>query len=1035
MVEKQESKRSSDPHKDKKRAKKYEAKLADARLALKDLSHDLVVSLSDFKESYLDWFEPLINILVQMQIRHPHDAIDHLLKDASLPTLRLKLQSTTESLRSAFRNASHQQPRNLDEVFRGGLSAFVRYPLALRYFRAFAEQERVSESLDFYLAVLSYKSLWHKHSTGGTMKASSQPSSASSNRGVFSSSAYSGPSPAHSSALDYGIVVPELDFGARRIAGSGSESPTVSSACAHPLETMDSLTQQARSIADQFLKDGGDEEINVPQADKLDAIHIIDSGVVSESTFDKSFTSISEMLEESYMHFQSSQLATQLQARLKRISDLHSRLLTTNAAIPTLADAAADPIDTSPSGKHSTTYSPANSPHSTPHPRLGERSREATRSMSHLSVESNNTNDSSNSRSSEDLNRYRADGRPVNRERRQRSDSGNGTGSRNAALKRAASSGEIDSSAVIQRPNTSSKKPALSSSPKTATTLPNRPPPKLDLPLSSSPTETRITSLKSATAPVEAYSVSRNHLQSDIAANLATARDSSPSSTAREHTSPHPSARGMRTIISSLAGLLGPKTNKSKKKDGGNSPRGLQRDGSSDDLKAANLSALQQSNDLGSMATRHLVLMSNHFRELLENPIGADFVIRCGPDGVLFYGHSLVFSTRWPMFVREYPHIFAEDGKGGSENVVEVSYPTVDPEIFSLAMEYIYTGTFTLGDHTDRQLMTLSEFAKYGQLPGLKELANSHVLSRKPTNRIVARLAEYIQSTSSSGDMLHLEQDSKYAAFIAALAARGHELVQLPLFEHHQLYRLRRIDMVNLIRRDDFCAPSEATVFQLLLAWADRASPDKTTLMENLSFLVAHVRLPLMTKEELQWVSSLGWVPQNLTAEAFKFKETGVASHPTRTKPRKLPPNTSDVPSTSETPGQPFLANLDILSPRVMNPSTSSGTSSPVIGDRAESPRTHKIRNVEKASRRASTGREKKRSAHNLTIATAGTHSKHSEPSPPISPTGKSGSFSTETSLQRASSNSPPRRKRTKSPKEEATSPPLQARETIATDL
>lgn len=1010
FIEKQESKRSSDPHKDKKKLKKYEGKLNEARQELKELSTDLVTSLADFKESYLDWFEPLINIAAQMQIRHPRSAVDRLLKDASsLPTLRHKVESSAESLRSAFRTAASQQPRSWDELVRGGLAAFARYPLAVRYLRAFAEQERVSESLEFYLAVLAFKSTWSKHSNGSSSKAGSQPSSASSNRAVLSSSnTPSAPPAAYSGPFDHGTI-PELDLCARTTAGSGCESPTVNVTSANPIDSLEILTQQARIIAYQFLKDGCQQEINVPQAGKLEALQAIESGLVTDTTFDKCFDDISDMLEETVLHFQSSQLATHLQSRLARIASHHANLLTLNGNIPplpesTIADSTFDmaPIPHTISSKASTSGSTTSQ--QTPPPRLSSQSREATRSLSHLSIDSNTTNSSSASRSSDDTSlHFKLDKGSSHRERRQQSDSGNGSASRNAALKRAASSGEIDSSAVIHRPK--KVQPSLSSSPK-AIPMISRPPPKLDLPLSTSPTEARHSPSKSSTAPVETHSM-RNTLQADVSAGMFGVRDPSPST--REHTSPHQSARGMRNIISSLAGLLGPKANKAKKRDTSPSEQG------SDEVKNSLLATLNQSNDIGPVATRHLLLVSGHYRVLLENPIGADFVIRCGPENIAFYGHSLVFSTRWPMFVHQNPKLFENISKGIE---AEVEYPTVDPDTFALAMEYLYTGTFSLGQLSDRQLTILSEFAKFRQLPGLKELANSHVLSRKTTSRIVTSLAEYIQSTATNNDMSKLEQDSKYEAYIAALAARGHELVQLPLFDYHQLHRLRRIDMVNLIRRDDFCAFSEVTVFQLMLAWADKVSADQSALMENLSFLIAHVRLPLMSTEELHWVSSLGWVPQSLTAEAFKYKETGVASHPVRTKPRMLPPNAPDSPSSDS---QPFLANLEVLSPRVMVGTCGSATSSPRGWDDDSSPRHSRPKQIERAVRRASTGREKKRSMQTISIATAKT-----DTSPPQSPVSDASTNNTaESAHHRAASGSPPKiRKRHKAPKDEAASPP-----------
>lgn len=1048
MVEKRDSKRSSDPHKEKKRLKKYEGKLSDARQELKERSSLLVASLVDFKDSYLDWFEPLINMAAQMQIRHPSSAVDAILKDASLPVLRHKVESTAESLRTAFRAAAHQHPRSWDELLHGGLPAFARFPLAVRYLRIFAEQERVSESLEFYLAVMSYKNMWSKHSSGANSKASSLPPSgpSSNNRAsTLASLAHhnshpitpNAPSSSQGSSLDHGTI-PELDLAARGTAGNGSESPTVNVACASPFESLEALGQQARTIAFQFLKDGCQQEINVPQADKLAALQTVESGIVSESTFDECFESIGDMLEETFMHFQTSQLAIQLQTRLSRIAAMHSRLVTLSGHIPTLAEAAASADVASESSPHNNgvsskaSTSGSNVSRQSP-PRLSSQSRESTRSMSHLSVET--ANSSSASRSSDDLNSaFRGEGTgSVPRERRQRStDIGPpGSSTRSAALKRAASSGEIDSTSIIQRPK--KVQPSLSSSPKNVPMLASRPPPKLDLPLSSSPTEARQSPAKSALSN-SSDSNMRNTLQSEVSVNLVNARDASPSASSRDHTSPHPSARGMRGIISSLAGLLGQKSNKPKKKELSS------QDQTADDTKAnATLTTLHQSNDIGALATRHLILMSTHYRELLENPVGADFVIRCGPEAVAFYGHSLVFSARWPMFTRENPKLFECIAKGIE---AEVEYPTVDAQIFTHVMEYLYTGAFTLGELTDRQLIILSEFAKFRQLPGLKELANSRVLSRKPTSRIVASLAEYVQSTNANNDMSKLEQDMKYEAYIAALAARGHELVQLPLLEYHQLHRLRRIDMVNLLRRDDFCASSEVTVFQLMLAWADKVSADQSALMENLSFLVAHIRLPLMSTEELQWVTSLGWVPQNLTGEAFRYKETGVIAHPTRTKPRISPPDAIDA-SSSESSTHPFLANLDMLSPRVMVGSSGSAASSPsprmwehATGD--SSPRFAKnVVKVERASKRASTGREKKRSVQTISIASASTAKADASPpqSPPISPASDSRpTKANESSHQRASSGSPPkmRKQRTKSPKDEATSPPTsQSRETV----
>lgn len=381
---------------------------------------------------------------------------------------------------------------------------------------------------------------------------------------------------------------------------------------------------------------------------------------------------------------------------------------------------------------------------------------------------------------------------------------------------------------------------------------------------------------KSNTAPLPSHSSTlRKNLVHAESSTSGGSRDVSPSS-------PH---RGMRSIVASLTGILAQKPKKDKKRKHRRFLSTEMEDSDSDSESTIMNQAFQQASEMGPLATRQLCLLSAHFNELVNNPKGADFIIQCGPEKISFYCHSVVFNVRWPMLMRENMRVMNDIAKGVEASI---HFPTVDPEIFGLALEYIYTGSFNVTNLTDRKLGLLTDFAKFRQVPGLREMANSQLLSRQPTSRIVASIASYVQSTSSSGEMLRLDSDTKYEAFMATLAARAHELVELPLFEFHQLHKLRRIDMIHLIRRDDFSVASEVQVFKLVTTWADKCSNDQDTLMENISFLVAHVRLPLMTIEELQWVESLGWVPANLIREALNFKETGICTHPSRAKPRKL---------------------------------------------------------------------------------------------------------------------------------------------------
>jgi len=729
ILEQRESKKTSDPAKERKRAKKFEAKLKPTKAELSTATDALIVALTDFKLSYLDWMEPIIHVAAQMRLQHPEHIVDAFLRDAALEELRSDMRRSADKLRSSF--ALLNSDESGWERLSLSLDSFVQFPLAVVYFKRFAEQEHVSESFYFYQEAKRYKSLWR---------------------------------------------------------GSLDGDSTVGAALA-----------LARQIVSLFLDEGSKQEINVPQSLKMSSIKQLKDGV-TETMFDKPLEAISEMLEDTFHHFLTSDLARQLQQRLDRIHEHHANLRTTGTVIP-------------PPG--------------------------ATRE---------DTNDGDNSL----------------RRRRPRSGSANAPAQRNSIFTRSSSSGLI----ATEITKTDQESPTQQSGI-----------------LHASVAVSASSGGKSNTAPLPQFSrrslapggSRENLLQIEITRDH-DALDTSP----RQDPAPVRASGGMKHILATLTGMLGPKPSKEKKK------RSINSDGTpaSPTTPSEFSAAAQLATELGPLATRHFCLLSSHLAGLINNPRGADFIILCGPEKTPFHCHSVIMNARWPMLLREYHGILTDIAKG-MEATIE--FPTVDPDTFTLALEYIYTGTLNVSDLTDRKLGVLTDFAKFRKVPGLKELATSHLVSRQPTSRIVSSIAAYVQSSSNTGEMLRLENDTKYESYIAALASRASDLIQLQLFDLHQLHKLRRIDMIHLIRRDDFSVMSERSVFELVTTWADKVSGnDQDILMENLSFLVAHVRLPLMTTEELQWIESLGWVPKNMMREAYKFKETGVCTHPSRARPRKL---------------------------------------------------------------------------------------------------------------------------------------------------
>lgn len=783
VLETRDAKRHTDPSKEKRRLKKFESKLKPLRVEFQALTDALILALTDFKLSYLDWMEPLINAVAQMRLRHPDHIVDSFLKDSDLSDLRNEVAGAANKIHQAFEQLN--TPELSWPALSQSLDALMRLPFAVPYFKRFAEQEQVSEGFGFWQEVKAYKQ------TSKTFGDSARPG--------------------QSNGQD-----PKPDPG---------------------------LLPHARHILSLYIEEGSKQEINVPQSIKLSIIKQVKEGA-TEHLFDKALDAVAEMLEDSFAHFLTSSFSQQLQIRLNRIQYHHSRLQTTTLRIPQLNEADQDGASTDAEDTHSS----------------GE--------LASLS----SPNGASGSK-------------------RPRSGSAGGPTTQKGIMKRSSSSSLIIN--VVADPADVASKDSRD-------------------PMMKSPS----TAGKSNTAPIPSHSVTlRRHLvhaDSSIAVN---GRDVSPSG--------GNSARGMKSIVASLTGILAQKPKKDKKDKHKHRPVVVDDSDSESESTTLNL-AFHQASELGPLATRQLCLLSAHFGNLVNQPKGADFIIQCGPEKVAFYCHSVIFNARWPMLMRENMRVMSDIAKG-VEALIHL--PTVDPEIFGLALEYIYTGSFNASNLTDRKLGLLTDFAKFRKVPGLKEMAKSHLLSRQPTARIVTAIAAYVQSSSSSGEMLRLDNDTKYESFMATLAARAQDLVELPLFDFHQLHRLRRIDMIHLIRRDDFSVSSEVQVFKLVTTWADKCSPDQDALMENISFLVAHVRLPLMTMEELQWIESLGWVPENLMREALKFKETGICNHPTRAKPRKLvwSPTSHSIDASSSSSS---LLRFDGLTPTLTSLMTRSTASS-----------------------------------------------------------------------------------------------------------
>lgn len=830
--ERKDSKRPSDPAKDKRREKKYAARLKPLRLELQVQTDALVAALLEFKDGYLDWMEPLLNQLVQLQPRHPKQVVDGMLCDSSLKAMRKELRFAREGMRRAFAKTSSH---SWDQLVAQGIDAFMDLPIAVKYFQRFAEQERVSESFNFYVEVKKFKDYWQ-----------------------------------HSSR----------DANASLTSIAASEGQEVS---------MLPQMRQARHIVAVYLEEGCKQEINVPQSLKLAAIKAAkDPSIITENVFDKCFDTVCDMLEETFQHFLQSPLAKQLSTRLERIVEHHSVLKTMEVPIPTLSEI----VDAS-SGNSNTSGTGVSN---------GNRSGRGSSISSSMGLSDEVIEPTRASNSTDWIATFEES--PPAYKRRPRSGSASQPTTRGARLKRTASSGVIEADSAISRSDKSRESPSPSAHSYSNSHSGN---PLAAEPSSPSSSERSNESGAGANGSSSMRTASRAYsgplalptstLRTTSRDGRDTFREVSPGSSSRDNPpSPAPSARGIRNIISTLSTILTKNKKKYATMGVGTNSQGLSGEEKSasaaslDDLtvthRMTHMSlATQQANELGSLATRQLCLLSTHLSEMVNNNYCADFIILCGPDETIFYGHSVVFAARWPIFIRENPKLLGDIARGGTQPEVEM--PTTDPDIFALALEYLYTGTFTCNDLSDRKLGVLTDFAKFRKVPGLKELANSYLLSRQPTSSIVSQLVEYVQSSHATGEMLRLDTDAKYESFIATLAARAQDLVDLSLFNFHQLQRLRRIDMVHLIRRDDFSVASELSVCKLVSTWADKVSPSQDVLMENLSFLVAHVRLPLMTMEELQWIDTLGWVPPNLMREAFKFKETGVAVNSMRGKARK----------------------------------------------------------------------------------------------------------------------------------------------------
>ncbi|XP_074651030.1 kelch-like protein 5 isoform X2 [Tubulanus polymorphus] len=231
--------------------------------------------------------------------------------------------------------------------------------------------------------------------------------------------------------------------------------------------------------------------------------------------------------------------------------------------------------------------------------------------------------------------------------------------------------------------------------------------------------------------------------------------------------------------------------------------------------------------------------------------------------------HRVVLSASSDYFAA----MFTNDVKEASQD--EIKMKDVDSEALALLVQYMYTGRIELKEETVESLLSTSCLL---QLSEVVEACCSFLMKQlHPSNCLGIRQFADAQGCS---DLFKVANNYVMEHFCEVIVNQEFQMLQAE-------------EVGKLLSSDDLNVPNEETIFNALIAWANYDSANRK---KNLSKLLAHVKLPLMSPQfiadqvETNSLFKEDSECQSLIMEALKYHllpERRLSMQSPRTKPRK----------------------------------------------------------------------------------------------------------------------------------------------------
>ncbi|XP_071492468.1 BTB/POZ domain-containing protein 19-like [Diadema antillarum] len=239
--------------------------------------------------------------------------------------------------------------------------------------------------------------------------------------------------------------------------------------------------------------------------------------------------------------------------------------------------------------------------------------------------------------------------------------------------------------------------------------------------------------------------------------------------------------------------------------------------------------------------------------KLVNNKEFSDIKFIVGEERRHIFAHRCILVSRCEVFRA----MFAEQVMRENSGKVPLVLTDTEPDIFMIVLEFIYTNCATLSGKTVVDVLASS--IEYG-LEELRKVCNAYLTQ----NLSEVTACETIQAAVTYG------QDSLRNTVLAFIEEHTVAVFKHPRFEELSEESLAVILQSNRLKMD------EMDILATVINWAlVNATVQRIPTLQAISKVIKHVRLPLLSEDELQKVEKENEmnqvVPIEMVSAAWRF--------------------------------------------------------------------------------------------------------------------------------------------------------------------